>query len=793
MTTREIRTHSNTSATRLGGAEFQSAVVGALLGGIVGAAVLERLAPGHLRLVGALGGDATFARSLATWLGLCLLLSLGFAYVASRSLNRYTDAVVGLTSRSATLRRLLMPAVRRSMLGTTAAGIGMLFGLVAAVLVGFVGVPGAVAAATGYEPSVPVVDSSIAVGYVLTGTFMGAGYGTTLDGSLPTFGLDGDRGRGVVYGTLLGGTVGGVVLAGVAPLHLRYVGAAANSGSVSRGLLVFFAAAFVVMAVFALTAAKLGGRGPGYVRRTAFAGLCFGALVGVALGLFAIPAVVNSETAFTLQVPLGNRAVLAGWVAFGLFGGYGYARGVQGGSVLPDTLVDRVGTVTASTLAAGTVGSVLLYLISPLHLRFVGTLTRSGTLERGFLSVYLFALLAAVAVALFADETARRSGLRVGATVSVLGVLFSLVALPLYVNRSTAYTLQVPLGNPRVLLGWAAFGMAFWLTYGVVRRRETPLLRSERTRATLYGAAGAGVVSTFVFYAGWPVYLRYFGDVAGNASFARGTAVWAGLAVLFALGFVLTLGEELEPSTPFADAVRRGIAFGGVLAGLFGFVLVPFFVNETTASALPLPHVDPTVLLGYLAFGGVLGATYRSALPTDTERLEGDLSTRTLRRRATMFGALFGAFVGGLTLQHLAGLVHLRYVGSLAGQGGSVVGSWGVWLALAVLFAVAFRFVIGGRLEEYERRIRAVVTRDADLNRLLGDALDDTPRTTTVMLVGLGYGIALAVGVGMLAIPLVINAATPFLMPLPNLDAYVLFAFVAYGTALGTGYGVMLE
>jgi hypothetical protein len=140
--------HSNTSATRLGEAEFQAAVVVALLWSVVGAAVLERLAPGHLRLVGALSGDATFAQSLATWLGLCLLLSFGFAYVVSRSPNRYTNAIVGLTSRSATLRRLLMPAVRRSMLGTTGAGIGTLFGLVAAVTVGFVGVPGAVAAAT---------------------------------------------------------------------------------------------------------------------------------------------------------------------------------------------------------------------------------------------------------------------------------------------------------------------------------------------------------------------------------------------------------------------------------------------------------------------------------------------------------------------------------------------------------------------------------------------------------------------------------------------------------------------
>jgi hypothetical protein len=45
----------------------------------------------------------------------------------------------------------------------------------------------------------------------------------------------------------------------------------------------------------------------------------------------------------------------------------------------------------------------------------------------------------------------------------------------------------------------------------------------------------------------------------------------------------------------------------------------------------------------------------------------------------------------------------------------------------------------------------------------------------------------------MLAIPLVVNAVTPFLMPLPNLDVYVLLAFVAYGTVLGTAYGVMLE
>jgi hypothetical protein len=337
------------------------------------------------------------------------------------------------------------------MLGTTAAGVGTLFGLVAAVIVGFVGGPGAVAAATGYEPSLPVVDA--AAGYVLTGTFVGAGYGTTLDDSLPMFGFGSDRGRGVVYGTLLGGTVGGA-RAGrgdAAPPPVR--------GRGRRQRLCRPWAARLLRRRVRLDdgvraeGCKTRGMRPGYVRRTALAGLCFGALAGVALGLFAVPAVVNSETGSTLATPLDGRTVLAGWAAFGLFGGYGYARGVQGESVLPETLVDRVGAVAAATLVTGTVGSVLLYLTSPLHLRFVGTLTRSGTLERGFLSVYPFALLAAVAVALFADEPARRSELRVGVTVSVLGVLFGTVALPLHVNRATAFTLQVPLSNPRIVLG----------------------------------------------------------------------------------------------------------------------------------------------------------------------------------------------------------------------------------------------------------------------------------------------------------------------------------------------------
>ena len=115
--------------------------------------------------------------------------------------------------------------------------------------------------------------------------------------------LGGAEFRAAVVGALSGGVVGAV----------------ANSGTVGRGLLVFLAVAVPLTALFALTAAKLGGRGPGFVRRTALSGLFFGVLAGVGLSPFAVSVVVNANTSFTLSSPLGNRTVLAGWAAYGLF------------------------------------------------------------------------------------------------------------------------------------------------------------------------------------------------------------------------------------------------------------------------------------------------------------------------------------------------------------------------------------------------------------------------------------------------------------------------------------------
>jgi hypothetical protein len=157
---------------------------GALLGGFSGGLVVHHVAGRvHIQLVGALGGVAgSIAKSWALWLGLALLLGVGFARLVSRSLPAYADDVSRSVERYPDLEAVFGPALDRAPLTTTATGIGLVYGVVASVVVGMLLLPMTVSwFVPVYQVPVPSVDLGVFLGYTAYGLFLGAGYGVMVE------------------------------------------------------------------------------------------------------------------------------------------------------------------------------------------------------------------------------------------------------------------------------------------------------------------------------------------------------------------------------------------------------------------------------------------------------------------------------------------------------------------------------------------------------------------------------------------------------------------------------------
>jgi len=124
----------------------------------------------------------SIAKSWALWLGLALLLGVGFARLVSRSLPAYADDVSRSVERYPDLEAVFGPALDRAPLTTTATGIGLVYGVVASVVVGMLLLPMTVSwFVPVYQVPVPSVDLGVFLGYTAYGLFLGAGYGVMVE------------------------------------------------------------------------------------------------------------------------------------------------------------------------------------------------------------------------------------------------------------------------------------------------------------------------------------------------------------------------------------------------------------------------------------------------------------------------------------------------------------------------------------------------------------------------------------------------------------------------------------
>lgn len=90
-------------------------------------------------------------RGFVGWILLAIVLGIGFAPVAAKTITAYANSVIPLTSHNETLKCLVLPVVRRAPLAMTAANLGLTYGATAGVIVGVVALPALVTAMTSFD------------------------------------------------------------------------------------------------------------------------------------------------------------------------------------------------------------------------------------------------------------------------------------------------------------------------------------------------------------------------------------------------------------------------------------------------------------------------------------------------------------------------------------------------------------------------------------------------------------------------------------------------------------------
>lgn len=772
-----------------------ASLVGSVLGGLVGGAVLYALTPRHLTFVGSAAGIGGTQMGLVVWLAIAVAMGLVFASIVRPALDVYTTVTSWLTTRIAPLRSLTRPLTDRAPIATTASGVGLLYGLVMGVGVGLVAVPAAVGV-----NNIPVTNTTILAGYAAFGVFLGIGYGLTQEGVIPvpSFSFISPTVRGTVIAPVLASVISGGIVYSQSPLYLRFLGSIAGSGSLTTGFGVWVAITALFGFLFAAILRKHALRGNG----TTGYGTVYGIVLAVFVGLLGVPALVTATTSYELGFESVSGMTLVAFAVYGWVLGSVYGNTVNQRPLRPNFLVGRTRATVVSSLVAGAVAGAIIYQTAPVYMLTLGYVVGTASASAGFgafiaLSVLLglgFATLPARRVERkdFPGQTGFKLGLAYGILVAIVA---GLIVVPQVVAATTQWT---PITTGPILGAYVLFGVVHGLVYGGIKAegRVTPVFLQGRGVPVLGGvlvggAAGAGVA----YAASNGVYLLVLGGIAGSPSVTTGAGVFLGLCLLFGLLFVPLGARTVEYRVGLPRGLGVGLVYGVALTGIVGLFGIPALANAQGFS-LAMPHAKPPVA-SYLVFGILFGGVYaqlrkrtlvEEGFPTQT-------TIGTTGQRAVVFGSLFGGSVGGLVVHHMVGPVAMRYFGAIVGYGGSASIGWGVWLGLSLLLGLVFAVAVGPRLSGYARSIDEFAEQDEDLDAVFGDLIDRAPITTSATLAGFVYGLIAAVAVGAIAVPLAVNTLTgPNVgLTMPVLNGYFLLAFIVYGLIMGMGYGVVKE
>lgn len=640
--------------------------------------------------------------------------------------------------------------------------------------------------------------------------------------------------RATIVGSIAGGLAGvGGFYATMAPqqwLYVRYVALVLGigPGSRTRGVVAFLVLAALFGAVFGAFVARYGGTvagglmavarsnpvtrllfGPFFkhvplTTTSAVVGAVYGALLGVTVGRIAVPALVAGATPFTFELSRSDPGILLGFVAYGTVLGLGYGASREGATPSLSVGVGVFGNLTRALVFGPLVGAFagvgVLYVLARGHLASLALVADLAPTAGRALAIWAgLAFVLAVPFVLVGPRLVSRGSGYVGGVAAagfvygiLLAVVLGTVAVPHYTTQLTGWTIPVPNFNVGTVLGYLAYGTFLGATYATARQygRLLPKAVADDRDAVLFSALVAGGLGGGVIYqAAGRAQILFYGSLVGfPGSIPRSWAVWMTLSVLLAVFYVAVVRPRDTGPGYIWRSTRRGAVFGLVAGVVLGLTVVPAIVNGTTRFTMPVPYLNPILLVGYTLFGSVVGFGYGASVEEEGLAADGERAT------AVVFGSLLGGLVGGLVVHHVAGPVHIQLVGALGGVAGSVAKSWALWLALALVLGVGFARVVSRSLPAYADAATRAAETYPDLEAVFAPALDRAPLTTTAAGIGLVYGAVASVVVGMLLVPMIVSWFVPvYRVGVPSVELGVFLGYTVFGLFLGTGYGAMVE
>lgn len=597
-------------------ARREATALGALVAGLVSGGLLYGAAPVHLALLGSVVGLTSPSGVVVIWLVFSLLLGAAYGAFA----GRVVDPRAGYASDT---------------------GYGLAFGAVAALVAGTVVVPALGGAA------VPAVNGTVLVAYLLFGLVMGVGYGASLRGVVPTVGVGSERVAATLAGSLLGGLVSGAVLHAAARGFLVQFGIL---GGVGRDLASSFAVWVLVAvglgAIYAVTAARTVGRGPGEALGHVKAGLVYGTVAAIVVGMVLVPLTLGAVGDASPPVPFVDSVVVASFVLYGLLLGAGYGAVTREGRTVPAPLAQRLGpTAVAGVAGAVAGGAVLGVATGPYYIVHLSLTAKLGpTLTAAVLAWLLLCLaLAWVFVryvapgeeAISVTRSAVRRGVAFGAVVG--GILLALLPVTYEAASGQAYAMSHQ--NPVVFVAYLLFGVGVGAGYGLHEEGLRHVEVGTRThRAVVFGSLFGGFTGGLVIHqlAG-PGWMLFFGSLLGTFTYTGAWLGWLAIALVLGAAFWYALARDLESYVAglwdvvegtggllerametgevTTTATLLGLLFGVGAAVVVGMIAMPVAVTFLAPPlSMPLPTTVPMVIAGYVVYGLFLGLGYGTVL-----------------------------------------------------------------------------------------------------------------------------------------------------------------------------------
>lgn len=335
----------------------------------------------------------------------------------------------------------------------------------------------------------------------------------------------------------------------------------------------------------------------------------------------------------------------------------------------------------------------------------------------------------------------------------------------------------------------------------------------EAQLAAIVAAVVAGAVAgTILSVGGGPAELRLFAALVGGESVLTGWLVFMGLALAFGVAFAIVTARTitgfsttiimfsrdskrlqkilvplLTKAALTTTAGGMGIFYGQMLAVFFYALAMPVWL-ALAGTVVPFPQTTLAGLAAYLVYGPVLGALYGYLLEATWFRPGQSADVQN----AALFGATLGGVAGGLVLFALGGSAAFADLAGVVGETAPGVGVL-VWALLALAFGLLFAPVLSRTINDFSNSVIMFSRRSDALQTVLVPLLTKAALTVTAASMGLVYGLVLAVVVWMLAIPVWVGAVVGIPTTVPALGLAGPLAFVVYGQALGTGYGIVME